>query len=1560
MAAPGATHLGVTQPLSCALPTEAEIEANNTLIEELRRQGNYESASDSEKRNVVLKSLQAITEEFVKQVLRSNFNYPDAVVNSAGGRIFTYGSYRLGVYGPGSDIDTLVVVPKEVTLDDFFERFPDLLEKMAPKGAITELTPVPDSFVPIIKFEYSGISIDLIFCSVQLKQVPKDLSLLGMDMLRGLNEKEIRCLNGTRVTDEILTLVPQPAVFRTALRAIKLWAQRRAIYANIMGFPGGVAWAMMVARTCQLYPKATGSTLVLKFFRIMDNWTWPMPVLLKPIESGPFSNIRTWNPKVICASEPFQTILTAQIYHSDRMHLMPIITPAYPSMCATHNITRSTMEVIKKELKRGGDITDRIMSGKSTWNELFMKNTFFVNGYKYYITVIAASPTEEAQLIWSGLVESKVRLLVGSAEENEDIALVHPFNKGFERVVTCHNEDEIEKAKNGIEIPIREVPVETTDPAQHTNGDTREENGTTEKPTKIYTSTWYIGLQLHEGTKRLNIADSVEKFKKLCTSWEKYNHDLNALNVCTVKNCDLPSDVFAEGEVKPTRPQKKRKRGTTEDSNRPARRQNTTATVAAAIALVHLRSIPACDPFSSLIKPPKVAGPNPFRRAPHPHHRQSLLRYLFPHPRQVLRDRLARFRNETVPPYKLRAQSRIYRYIVKRQTRNKAKRAAGNTILDIVRRWGQFLFRDSKLQKNERAALRQVTMSGSAVDGGGYGEGRVPGARRKKLAGYLKAANDIRQSYTQSYSQKWNGDDQDEEDSRGIPGAFPDVAIVSHGDEQLVLFPSYARRHVKETPNPDFVRRNTGDTENEQNDEEYWAREWQKFEDDRAIVDVDVRGWIYSPHRGPMSRKNRVLIGLARQLSGIPAPKTPDRDGSPDSIRARHRDHEARRDQEKISREAEQILKKGQGEEKKAARGEYSEKPQDDSDESTYGDRKGSASRTPDDAPGPGHLSSRASWNHPSEMTQAQLATANGHLMARLRPFMTNPMVSTPITVFFYDEKTSVSRTVTTNDAGHFIMRAPLEFIPTHVRVLASEHLSATEEVKITEPKGVSLISDVDDTIKHSSISSGAREIFRNTFIRDLGDLTIDGVREWYNTMYDMGVGIHYVSNSPWQLFPVLVSFFQKSGLPPGSYHLKQYSGMLQGIFEPVAERKKGTLEKILRDFPERRFVLVGDSGEADLEVYTDVVLANPGKIIAVFIRDVTTPETEGFFDSAMGPLSGDRFRGRNPPPRANTGDSRWTPTTTPDAQEGRPALPKRVGTEVKPQTSSGPAMGTLIDFDDKPQEADIHESHRRIVPRSTSDFEGTQNTQRKPAPDLSGGRAPPPRPSKPQSLRGASMTAPSTEFLIEKDTKKSPPAPPPPRRSKPLAENPSHPLSKAQSFSDLERQSSNDTSNEGYVAAARNKVASAYNALPEVRSYVPGYNSENRSSSTASSERTPVPPSRSTTSSIAAAPSNITKRMSWNSTDSDSDDSRLGGGAPPNKKLDLWRQRWRRAKDILDDKGVVLRSWRRGDDVCLEAVQLVEKTMRGMGVEGYGAKQRGNEKTGEGGGEVKVKDLKK
>src|SRR5687768_1296701 len=100
--------------------------------------------------------------------------------------------------------------------------------------------------------------------------------------------------------------------------------------------------------------------------------------------------------------------------------------------------------------------------------------------------------------------------------------------------------------------------------------------------------------------------------------------------------------------------------------------------------------------------------------------------------------------------------------------------------------------------------------------------------------------------------------------------------------------------------------------------------------------------------------------------------------------------------------------------------------------------------------------------------------------MARLRRLRAIPMANSPVSVFFYNEEISKQSTVYMNPSGHFSITAALDFVPTHVRILASEKLSATEEIIITESHGVSVISDIDDTIKHSAISSGAREIFRN------------------------------------------------------------------------------------------------------------------------------------------------------------------------------------------------------------------------------------------------------------------------------------------------------------------------------------------------------------------------------------------------------------------------------------------------------------------------------------------------
>ena len=482
-----------------------------------------------------------------------------------------FGSYRLGVFGPGSDIDALVVAPKHCTREDFFEHFPTILRSMSKPDSLTELKAVSDAYVPIIKFDFDGISIDLLFGRLQLQTVASDLDLKDNSLLRGLDDTDLRCVNGTRVTDEILDLVPEPRTFRHALRGVKLWAQRRAVYANVMGFPGGVAWAMMVARICQLYPRAPGSLIILKFFNLLQTWRWPEPILLKPLEDGPLQ-VRIWNP---------------QLYPGDKKHIMPVITPAYPSMCATHNITRSTMHVIRAELKRASHIAQAIFDGKKQWRDLFEKQTFFTQDYKYYLSIVAGSKTKEAQLIWSGLVESKVRRLVTIIEDAEtDIAIAHPFNKGFERVHRCQNQQEVDEVLQGsLKYQAKDVKTATTDQtndAAHQaaaegdalqtdmtkleemigaadTSDTKPEDGnlSTSGESTIYTTTYYVGLKLKEASKDINILKPVNMFKSMCVAWQQYDAELNSIRVVHTRNFDLPDDVFEAGEVKPVKAKKK-------------------------------------------------------------------------------------------------------------------------------------------------------------------------------------------------------------------------------------------------------------------------------------------------------------------------------------------------------------------------------------------------------------------------------------------------------------------------------------------------------------------------------------------------------------------------------------------------------------------------------------------------------------------------------------------------------------------------------------------------------------------------------------------------------------------------------------------------------------------------------------------------------------------------------------------------------------------------------------------------------------------------------------------
>jgi len=147
---------------------------------------------------------------------------------------------------------------------------------------------------------------------------------------------------------------------------------------------------------------------------VFYKWQWPQPVLLKKPDDIPGLGFAVWDPR--------QNV-------SDRFHLMPIITPAYPQQNSTFNVSKSTLEVMKEEFRLSLLICEEIIAGKATWDKLFESPNFFLK-YRHYIVLEASSATEADQIQWYGHVESKVRHLVGNLERDA-LELAHVWPKTY-------------------------------------------------------------------------------------------------------------------------------------------------------------------------------------------------------------------------------------------------------------------------------------------------------------------------------------------------------------------------------------------------------------------------------------------------------------------------------------------------------------------------------------------------------------------------------------------------------------------------------------------------------------------------------------------------------------------------------------------------------------------------------------------------------------------------------------------------------------------------------------------------------------------------------------------------------------------------------------------------------------------------------------------------------------------------------------------------------------------------------------------------------------------------
>lgn len=166
--------------------------------------------------------------------------------------------------------------------------------------------------------------------------------------------------------------------------------------------------------------------------------------------------------------------------------------------------------------------------------------------------------------------------------------------------------------------------------------------------------------------------------------------------------------------------------------------------------------------------------------------------------------------------------------------------------------------------------------------------------------------------------------------------------------------------------------------------------------------------------------------------------------------------------------------------------------------------------------------------------------------------------------------------------------------------------------VQLIGRRGLSVVSDVDDTIKITEVGQ-RKAMLANTFLREFR--AVPGMPETYRRLAGAGAAFHYVSGGPWQLYPSLAAFRAAAGFPPGTFEMKKFR-----LTDPKAlsklstheDAKRAAIGDLLNAFPQRHFVLFGDSGEQDPEIYGRLAREHPQAIVAVLIRHVTDEPADG------------------------------------------------------------------------------------------------------------------------------------------------------------------------------------------------------------------------------------------------------------------------------------------------------------------------------------------------------------
>ena len=156
------------------------------------------------------------------------------------------------------------------------------------------------------------------------------------------------------------------------------------------------------------------------------------------------------------------------------------------------------------------------------------------------------------------------------------------------------------------------------------------------------------------------------------------------------------------------------------------------------------------------------------------------------------------------------------------------------------------------------------------------------------------------------------------------------------------------------------------------------------------------------------------------------------------------------------------------------------------------------------------------------------------------------------------------------------------------------------------------VISDIDDTILHTGVVSNLKwRVVVNTLFKRAGKrLPLEGAAEFYHLLHRGKSGknanpIFYVSHSPWNLYRYLEFFLKNTNFPKGPILLRSLSDFRNRRAQGEKPQKQKEILNLLKTYPAMKFILIGDSGEHDADIYMEIAEAHPDRVAAIYLRSV-------------------------------------------------------------------------------------------------------------------------------------------------------------------------------------------------------------------------------------------------------------------------------------------------------------------------------------------------------------------